>query len=84
MVASFILSLEQQNGNKGQSVFDLNEMKPCAVPMSKIEQMKERVCCHRAAFDFDTKFCKVTINHVKEEVKCIDHKNTKPMKTEKE
>ena len=83
MVAYFILSLEQQNGNKGQSVFDLNEMKPCAVPMSKIEQMKQRVRCHRAAFDFDTKFCKVTINHVNEEVECIDHKNTKPMKIEK-
>ena len=36
-----------------------------------------------AAFDFDTKFCKVTINHVNEEVECIDHKNTKPMKIEK-
>ena len=51
--------------------------------MSKIEQRKQRVRCQRAAVDFDPKFCKVTINHVNEEVECIDHKNTKPMKIEK-
>ena len=63
MVAYFIISLEQ-NGEEGKSEFDLNEMKPCAVPASKIEQTKEKVCTHRSAFDFDTSFCKVIINHV--------------------
>ena len=36
MVAYFIISLEQ-NGEEGKSEFDLNEVKPCAVPTSKKE-----------------------------------------------
>ena len=67
MVAYFILSLEQ-NGEEGKSEFDLKEMKPCAVPASKIEKIKQKVCTHWSAFDFDTSFCKVKINHVHVEV----------------
>ena len=81
-VAYFILSLEQ-NGEEGKSEFDLNEIKPCAVPASKIEQMKQKVRTHRSAFDFDTSFCKVIINHVHGEVECVGPKNRKPMKIEK-
>ena len=81
MVAYFIISLEQ-NGEEGKIEFDLNEMKPCAVPASKIEQMKQKVRTHRSAFDFDTSLCKVIINHVHVEVEC-DTKNRKTMKIEK-
>ena len=80
--AYFILSLEK-NGEEGKSEFDLNEMKPCAVLASNIEQMKQKVRTHQSAFDFDTSFCKVIIKNVHEEVECVGPNNRKPMKIDK-
>ena len=82
MVAYFILSLEQ-NGEEGKSEFDQNEMPPCAVPASKIENMKQKVRTHQSAFDFDTSFCKLIINHVHKDIECVVPKNRNPMKIDK-
>ena len=43
--------------------FELRELKPCTVSLSKIEQMKQNVRTHRSAVDFDAAFCKVSIKH---------------------
>jgi hypothetical protein len=59
MVTYFIMSIEGENGTKGE--ISLNEMKPCAVSASKIEQMRRTVKTHRAAIDFDKFFCKAKV-----------------------
>ena len=48
---------------------------------NRIDEKKVRT--HRSAFDFDTSFYKVIINHVHEGVECVGPKNKKPMKIDK-
>ena len=68
MVAYFILSLKETlketsnspqatNSNQSAVNISLEELQPCAVSAQKIEQMKQKVRTHRAAFDFDKSFC---------------------------
>jgi hypothetical protein len=60
MVTHFIMSIDGENGTKGE--ISLNEMKPCAVSASKIEQMRRStVKTHGAAIDFDKFFCKAKV-----------------------
>ena len=59
MVTYFIMSIEGENGTNGE--ISLDEMKPCAVSASKIEQMRRTVKTHRAAIDFDKSFCKAKV-----------------------
>ena len=69
MVTYFIMSIEGENGTNGE--ISLDEMKPCAVSASKIEQMRRTVKTHRAAIDFDKSFCKAKA--VVKIEKVIDH-----------
>ena len=64
MVAYFIMSCAEEV--KDKMTLSIEEMKPCAASASKIEQMKQKVRTHRAAIDFDTKFCEATV-HLKME-----------------
>ena len=62
MVTYFIMSIEGENGTNGTNgEISLDEMKPCAVSASKIEQMRRTVKTHRAAIDFDKSFCKAKV-----------------------
>ena len=51
---------------KDGEMIRINEMKPCAVASSRIEEMRSSVKVHRAAIDFDTAFCEATMRLKKE------------------
>ena len=67
MVAYFIMSIDKNEEGKHDFELSVEELKPCAACVSKIEQMKQKVRTHRAAINFDTKFCRATVRIKKEE-----------------
>jgi hypothetical protein len=77
MAAYFILSLQEAKRNQNSPTITnsgsvvnlfLNELKPCAISAKKIEQMKQKVRTHRAAFDFDQSFCSVAAVEFEEKI----------------
>ena len=61
MCAYFLLSVSDGKDCTESIEVDVGELKPCAISAQKIEQMKQKVRCHRAAIDFDTSFCRVSV-----------------------
>ena len=64
MAAYFLLSQNiniGENNEEFNSSLSVDEVKPCAVSASRIEQMKQMYRTHRAAFDFDHAFCKIEV-----------------------
>ena len=61
MAAYFIMSQEVDSvENNIQNVL-IDDVIPCAVSAQRIEMMRAKFRTHRAAFDFDTAFCKCEI-----------------------
>ena len=61
MCAYFLLAVSEGKDSTESIGVDIRELKPCAISAQKIEQMKQKVRCHRAAIDFDTSFCRVSV-----------------------
>ena len=61
MVAYFILSVQENPNIDGLKQIAFKELKPCAVSAQKIEQIKMMVRTHRAALDFDHRFCNIVL-----------------------
>ena len=59
--AYLLLAVSAGKENTENIEVDIRELKPCAISAQKIEQMKEKVRYHRAAIDFDTSFCNVSV-----------------------
>ena len=48
--------MENRNVEDQNDFVPLNELKPCAISVQKIEQIKQDVRCHHSAMDLDTNF----------------------------
>ena len=61
MCAYLLLAVNEGKESTENIEVDIRDLKPCTISAQKIEQMNQKVRCHRAAIDFDTSFCNVNL-----------------------